>query len=95
MVNYFIISTNKFYSYVEQNQKGASYPAITDGDVKNYIISLPSIEEQKKLVSLLDKFEKICNNITEGLPAEIEARQKQYEYYRDKLMSFKEVEVNE
>lgn len=89
---YFMISTNNFYNYVEQNQKGASYPAISDSDVKNYIISLPPINEQEKLVKLLDKFEKICNDISNGLPAEIEKRQKQYEYYRDKLLSFKEVE---
>lgn len=92
---YFMISTNNFYNYVEQNQKGASYPAISDSDVKNYIISLPPINEQEKLVKLLDKFEKICNDISNGLPAEIEARQKQYEYYRDKLLTFKELKVNE
>ena len=58
-------------------------------------IELPSIDEQKRIVSILDKFEKLCNDISEGLPAEIEARQKQYEYYRDKLLTFKELKVNE
>ena len=58
-------------------------------------IELPSIDEQKRIVSILDKFEKLCNDISEGLPAEIEARKKQYEYYRDKLLTFKELKVNE
>ena len=49
----------------------------------------------EKVVRILDQFDKICNDLTEGLPAEIEARQKQYEYYRDKLLTFKELEVNE
>ena len=53
-------------------------------------IDLPSIEKQKRIVSILDRFDAICNDLTSGLPAEIEARQKQYEYYRDKLLSFKE-----
>ena len=54
-------------------------------------IDLPSIEEQKRIISILDRFDAICNDLTSGLPAEIEARQKQYEYYRDKLLMFKEV----
>ena len=54
-------------------------------------IDLPSIEKQKRIVSILDRFDDICNDLTSGLPAEIEARQKQYEYYRDKLLTFKEV----
>ena len=53
-------------------------------------IDLPSIEKQKRIVSILDRFDAICNDLTSGLPAEIEARQKQYEYYRDKLLTFKE-----
>ena len=54
-------------------------------------IDLPSIEEQKRIISILERFDSICNDLTSGLPAEIEARQKQYEYYRDRLLSFKEL----
>ena len=46
-------------------------------------------------MNILERFEKLCNDISEGLPAEIEARHKQYEYYRDKLLTFKELKVNE
>ena len=53
-------------------------------------IDVPSIDIQKKVVKTLERFDKLCNDISDGLPAEIEARQKQYEYYRDKLLSFKE-----
>ena len=55
------------------------------GDIK---IMLPTLKEQERIVSILDRFDSLCNDISSGLPAEIEARQKQYEYYRDKLLSF-------
>lgn len=54
-------------------------------------IPLPSLEEQSRIVSVLDYFDVLCNDLSAGLPAEIEARQKQYEYYRDRLLTFKEV----
>ena len=65
------------------------------GFIKGLEIPIPSIEEQIRIVNLLERFDRICNNISEGLPAEIEARKKQYEYYRDKLLTFKELKVNE
>lgn len=54
----------------------------------NYKIPLPSLEVQQRLVEVLDNFDSICTDLNIGLPAEIEARQKQYEYYRDKLLTF-------
>ena len=65
-------------------------PKLTGGDFKALEIPVPSIEEQTRIVSILDRFDALCNDISAGLPAEIEARQKQYEYYRDKLLTFKE-----
>ncbi|WP_323835949.1 restriction endonuclease subunit S [Photorhabdus africana] len=56
-------------------------------------IPVPSIEEQNRLVGILDKFDALTNSISEGLPREIELRQKQYEYYRDLLLSFPKPEV--
>lgn len=56
------------------------------------IIPIPSIEVQKRVIAVLDHFDTLCSDITAGLPAEIAARQKQYEYYRDKLLCFKEKE---
>lgn len=51
-------------------------------------IPVPSLDEQKRIVAILDRFDTLCNNLSSGLPAEIQARQKQYEYYRDKLLTF-------
>lgn len=59
--------------------------------VKSYPISLPPLEEQRRIVSILDRFDKLTNDLSSGLPAEIEARRKQYEYYRDRLLSFDEL----
>lgn len=68
---------------------------INKDDIGKLVLPIPPLEEQKRIVNILDRFDKLCNNISEGLPAEIEARQKQYEYYRDKLLTFKELKVNE
>lgn len=58
--------------------------------VKNYPIPVPSLGEQRKIVDLLDKFDALANDLSIGLPAELKARRKQYEYYRDKLLTFEE-----
>ena len=57
--------------------------------IRKFEIPLPPLEEQRRIVEILDRFDKLCNEISDGLPAEIEARKKQYEYYRDKLLAFK------
>ena len=62
-------------------------------DFDKLVIPVPPLEEQYHIVSILDRLETFCNNLSSGLPAEIEARRKQYEYYRDKLFTFKELEV--
>ena len=66
----------------------ASVPRLSRTAIDNLEIILPCIEKQTQIVSILDRFDSLCNDISSGLPAEIEARQKQYEYYRDKLLSF-------
>ena len=69
----------------------AAQPKLTQDNLNKIPIPYPTIEEQTRIVNILDRFDKLCNDISEGLPAEIEARRKQYEYYRDKLLSFEEV----
>ena len=56
----------------------------------DFLIPVPTLEEQNRIVSILDRFDALCTDITSGLPAEIEARQKQYEYYRNQLLTFEE-----
>ena len=76
---------------LNQFAKGGGQPLITASQLKGLALPIPPIEEQHRIVEILDRFDKLCNDISEGLPAEIEARQKQYEYYRDKLLTFKEL----
>lgn len=80
--------------FAAQKQKlahGTKVIEVTPSKLGDIIIPLPSMEKQNQIVAILDRFDTLCNDISEGLPAEIEARQKQYEYYRDKLLSFKEL----
>ena len=63
---------------------------LTMEKIRSFQIPLPPLAEQKRIVAILDRFDSLCNSLTEGLPAEIALRKKQYEYYRDKLLSFKE-----
>ena len=60
--------------------------------IRKFVLQVPSLEEQERIVTILHRFDVLCNDLSAGLPAEIEARQKQYEYYRDKLLSFKELQ---
>ncbi len=87
---YYNISTLAFNDYVEKNQAGSAYPSISDARVKAFKIPVPDIPEQERIVSILDKFDALVNDISVGLPAELTARRKQYEYYRDKLLTFEE-----
>jgi len=63
-------------------------PAITFGQIGAVNIPIPQLDEQARIVAILDKFDTLTNSISEGLPREIELRQKQYEYYRDLLLNF-------
>ncbi len=79
--------------HLEQYNHAGGIPSLTQKVLNRVKIPLPELEEQQKIVSILDRFDKLCNDISQGLPAEIEARRKQYEYYRDKLLNFKELKV--
>lgn len=87
---YYQISKSIFYDYIETVQRGSAYPAVSDTDIKSFEIPIPPLAEQERIVAILDRFDALVNDITQGLPAEIAARRKQYEYYRDKLLTFKE-----
>jgi len=59
--------------------------------ILDILIPVPPLAEQERIVKILDRFDTLTNDITAGLPAEIAARKKQYEYYRNKLLTFKEI----
>ena len=87
---YYYFELTKDYTLVPL-MKGGANVAMHLTDVQNVKIPLPPLEEQQRIVDILDKFDAYCNDLTQGLPAEIELRKQQYEYYRDKLLSFKEL----
>ena len=71
--------------------EGGTIQRLYNDNLMKAIIAVPSIEEQNRITTILDRFDTLCNDLTKGLPAEIEARQKQYESYRAKLLTFKEL----
>lgn len=91
--------TKSFYEYLFYYYQlqpwavstGGTIARLYNDNISKAKIAVPPIEEQRRIVSILDRFDALCNDLTSGLPAEIEVRKKQYEYYRDKLLSFKEL----
>ena len=76
--------------------KGLGRGARTDLNadiIGSYPIPIPPLEVQQKIISILDGFDALTSDLTQGLPAEIAARKKQYEYYRDKLLTFRRKEA--
>ena len=81
-----------WYTNREEDWPGSSsaQPFITMGDVKNLLIPIPDLETQKRIINMLDVLNLMLEDLFSGLPAELTARRKQYEYYRDKLLTFEE-----
>jgi type I restriction enzyme S subunit len=86
----YILMTNFIKKEYMKKAAGGTVQSVPMGELKKIRIPVPSLREQNRIVGVLKKLDDLCNGLTNGLPAEIEARQKQYEYYRDKLLSFKE-----
>ncbi|MBQ5492717.1 MAG: restriction endonuclease subunit S [Mycoplasmataceae bacterium] len=94
------ILNNKFLYYVLKNKQEQIYEDVIEATpahypieaLKNIVIPLPPIEIQNEIVNILDQFNDLTNSISLGLPKEIELRKQQYEYYRNKLLTFKELE---
>lgn len=87
MLYYF--QSNYFISkQINKYLQSSSMQNLTMENIRKFEICIPPLETQKRIVHVLDNFEKICSDLNIGLPAEIEARQKQYEYYRDSLLTF-------
>ncbi len=84
----YYFGSSHFTSQKRKLAHGTKVIEVTPSHLSGVTIPLPSLEEQARIVKILDRFDALCNDLTEGLPAEIEARKKQYEYYRDKLLTF-------
>ena len=87
-IYYYLLTKQEF---IRANVRKASIPRLSRTVIERIQIPVIPLEEQKRLVKILDGFNSICNDFSSGIPAEIASRQKQYEYYRDKLLTFKEL----
>ncbi len=88
---YFAYQLSKKFEYEKEYARGSTLKTITKEEFTKFQIPIPSLSEQERIVAILDKFDALVNDISIGLPAEIETRRKQYEYYRNKLLTFKNV----
>ena len=88
---FYLLSSDDFFKYSMQFAKGAKMPRGDKDAILKFKIPIPSLEEQERIVNILDQFDALVNDIKTGLPAEIKARRAQYEYYRKKLLTFKMV----
>ena len=79
---------------LNQYKSQGAQPGLAVGNIVKLIAPVPPLEEQKRIVDILDKFSSLTSDISEGLPAEIKMRHQQYEYYRDRLLTFKRLEVS-
>ena len=87
----YILRTDALKTAIAKKVAGGTVKSIPMAEMRKLKVPVPPLAVQERLVNVLDNFDAICSDLNIGLPAEIEARQKQYEYYRDKLLSFKEL----
>ena len=85
----YVLKSSEFQTKVKQKAGTGSVPNISQKTLSDFLIPIPSIEEQQNIVSILDRLERLSNELQEKLPYEISARRQQYEYYREKLLTFK------
>ena len=87
---FYLLQTSYSKDYFSKTLTGSTIKNLGLKSLREFTIPLPPLAEQERIVSILDRFDALVNDITQGLPAEIEARRKQYEYYRNQLLTFKE-----
>ena len=86
---FFSLTVSGFKTYLSNNLTLGNYPSISNNTLLEYEVPVPSLANQQRIVAILDRFDRLTNDLNAGLPAEIEKRRQQYEYYRDKLLTFK------
>lgn len=82
------MNTDLFWSQVRKNVHGAAKVNLNTGWLRKFEISIPTLSKQNEIADVLDQMDRICSDFISGLPVEIEARQKQYSYYRNRLLYF-------
>jgi type I restriction enzyme S subunit len=88
---FYYLQSRKMTEYIAKMNKTSAQPNLNLKQMSDFLVPLPSPSEQSRIVSVLDRYYVLTGDITSGLFAEIEGRRKQYEYYRDRLLSFKEL----
>ncbi|GAA9502340.1 restriction endonuclease subunit S [Helicobacter pylori] len=86
---YHIFTSNIFKQYLEKSLNTTTINNLNANILQNFLIPIPPLEIQQEIVKILDQFSILTTDLLAGIPAEIEARKKQYEYYREKLLAFK------
>ena len=84
-IYHYLVHNKEYFQKIANNMQ---MPQISSNDTEKFKIPVPSLEIQSRIVQVLDNFDTVCNDLNIGLPKEIELRQKQYEYFRDKLLTF-------
>ena len=85
-----VISSGGFTEHVLSVQTGNTVPHLSERSIAGFLLPVPPLEDQARIVAILDKFDALVNDLSVGLPAELAARRKQYEHYRDRLLTFEE-----
>ena len=85
---YYVVSTENFQSKAQSLKGVGAVPNISQGNLANIEFPLPPLDEQERIVRILDSLNELANGLSAGIPKEIELRQKQYEYWRDRLLEF-------
>jgi type I restriction enzyme S subunit len=91
MVHFF--NTHNFKSQLRKYISSSKISAVSTEKLGKVFIPVPSLQKQREVAEALDAFDSLISDISTGLPAEINARRHQYEYYRNKLLTFKELEI--
>jgi len=89
---FFFYMRNEFLKYIQRRAVHASVTSVRKWMLDEFPVPIPPLPVQERIISTLNRFDALVHDISQGLPAEIEARRRQYEYYRNKLLTFKGVE---
>ncbi|MBR3220082.1 MAG: restriction endonuclease subunit S, partial [Thermoguttaceae bacterium] len=89
---YHLLQTDSIQNMVQTRMSHGSQPNLSMRVIEQFDVKIPSLDDQKRIVAILDKFDALTNDLSQGLPAELAMHRAQYEYYRDKLLTFSEKE---